>query len=189
MAIEVNQNSYKPYEEKMQTTLRVLDDTFNTIRAGRANPRLLDTITVPYYGVDSPLQQVANIQVPEARLITITPWEPKMLKEIERAIQASDLGINPNNDGKCIRLAFPQLTEERRKDLTREVNKIGEESKVAIRNIRRDAIDTYRSHLKNKEISEDEMYQFEDEIQKLTDRYVEKVEKAVDAKNKELMEF
>lgn len=186
--IEINQRTYKEFEEKMETTLRVLDDQFNQVRAGRANPRLLDTITVPYYGVDTALQQVANVQVPEARLITITPWETKMLKEIERAILASDLGITPMSDGKCIRLAFPPLTEDRRKELTRDVSKMGEEAKIAIRNVRREGIDQFRTHLKNKEISEDTMYQFEEEIQTITDKYISKVEQAVEHKNKELME-
>lgn len=189
MAIELNAGTYKPYEEKMQASIRFLEDEFNTIRAGRANPRLLDAISVEYYGVPSPLQQVANIQVPEARMITITPWDNKMLKEIERALQASDLGINPMNDGKCIRLVFPQLTEDRRRELTKDVNKLGEEGKVAIRNIRRDAIDTFRTHEKNGDIREDDLYTFEDEMQKLTDKYVGKVDQAVEEKNKELMEL
>ncbi|MDO5033484.1 MAG: ribosome recycling factor [Eubacteriales bacterium] len=189
MAIELNAGTYKPYEERMQASIRVLEDQFNTIRAGRANPRLLDSITVEYYGVPSPLQQVANIQVPEARLMTITPWDSSMLKEIERALQASDLGINPMNDGKLIRLAFPQLTEERRIELTKDVNKLGEETKVAIRNIRRDGIDTFRGYQKNGEVREDDLYAFEEEMQKLTDKYVGKVDKAVENKNKELMEL
>lgn len=188
MAIEITDQSYQPFEEKMKMTIKVLEDTFNGIRAGRANPRLLDTISVPYYGVDTPLQQVANIQVPEARLITITPWESKTLKDIERAIQASDLGINPINDGKMIRLVFPQLTEERRKDLVREVSRLGEESKVAVRNIRREAIDLFKGYEKKKEISEDERFEAEDKVQKLTDRYIEQVDKTVERKNKELME-
>ncbi|MDO5734197.1 MAG: ribosome recycling factor [Eubacteriales bacterium] len=187
--IELSSATYKPYEEKMQTTLRVLDDEFNTIRAGRANPRLLDRITVPYYGVETPLNQVANVQVPEARLITITPWETKVLTDIEKAIQASDLGINPLNDGKMIRLAFPELTEDRRKDLTKDVSRMGEEAKVSLRNIRREALDLFKKHLKNSDLSEDEYYVFEDEIQKLTDRYTEKVDSAVEKKSKELMEL
>lgn len=186
--MEITKNTYKPYEEKMQTSIRVLEDHFNTIRAGRANPRLLDNITVNYYGVPTPIQQVANIQVPEARLITITPWEAKMVKEIERAIQASDLGINPNNDGKCIRLAFPQLTEERRLELTKDVNKLAEEAKISIRNVRREAIDTFRTHEKNGEIREDELFIFEEEMQKLTDKYVANVDKVSEKKNQELLE-
>lgn len=186
--IQVTEQTYQPYEEKMKATLRVLDDTLNSVRAGRANPRLLDGITVPYYGVDTPLAQVANVQVPEARLIQITPWDPKILKEINRSILGSDLGITPIDDGKTIRLVFPPLTEDRRKELTKEVSKMGEESKVAVRNIRREAMDTYKAHLKNKEMAEDDFYDFEDRIQKLTDQYVEKVEKAIDSKNKELLE-
>lgn len=189
MMSPVNPQAYTAYEEKMKATLRVLDDDFNTIRAGRANPKLLDSILVPYYGVDTPIPQLANVQVPEARLITIAPWEPKLLKDIERAIQASDLGINPQNDGKCLRLIFPQLTEERRKDLARDVNKRGEDAKVAIRNIRREGIDDYRSLEKKKEISEDDLFEFEQEIQKLTDRYIEKIDAAVKLKDKELMEL
>lgn len=187
--IEITKDSYKPYEEKMQMTLKVLEDEFNQIRAGRANPRLLDRITIDYYGVETPLNQVANIQVPEARMITITPWEAKVLTDIERAIQASDIGINPLNDGKMIRLAFPELTEERRRDLSKEVSKYGEEAKVSLRNVRREALDVYKKHMKNSEISEDNYYLFEDEVQKLTDRYTEEVDKAVEKKSKELMEL
>lgn len=187
--IEINDKTLQPYEEKMQTTLKVLDDEFNQIRAGRANPRLLDRLTVLYYGVDTPLNQVANIQVPEARLITITPWETKILTEIEKAIQASDLGINPMNDGKMIRLAFPELTEERRRDLSKDVSRLGEEAKVSLRNIRREVLDIYKKHLKNSEISEDSYYGLEDDIQKMTDRYTEKVDTAVEKKSKELMEL
>ena len=187
--IEFTSTTYDPYEERMQKTLRVLDSDFNTIRAGRANPRVLDQITVGYYGVDTPINQVANIQVADARMIMITPWDPSMLKDLERAIQMSDLGINPQNDGKALRLIFPQLTEERRRELTRDVSRIGEDSKVAIRNIRRDAIDTFRQHLKDKRITEDEMYQVEDSVQKLTDKYIEQIDKAVERKEKELMEI
>lgn len=187
--IELSQAAYQPYEDKMAATLRVLDDEFHAIRAGRANPRLLDKITVDYYGVETPLNQVANIQVPEARLLSITPWEVKMLKEIERAIQASDLGINPNNDGKCIRLGFPQLTEERRRDLAKEVSALGEQSKVAIRNVRREAIDCFRAYEKDKRISEDDLYLFEGEIQKVTDKFIAKVDDAVKVKENELMEI
>lgn len=187
--IELSSASYKPFEDKMKTTIKVLDDEFNTVRAGRANPRLLDRITVPYYGVDTPLNQVANIQVPEARLITIQPWDAHVLPEIEKAINASDLGINPMNDGKMIRLPFPELTEDRRKDLTRDVSKMGEEAKVSLRNIRREALDEYKKYLKDSDISEDEYYIFEEEIQKMIDKYSEKIDTAVEKKNKELMEF
>lgn len=189
MAIELSSASYKPYEEKMKTSISVLENNFNSIRAGRANPRLLDHITVDYYGAETPLQQVANVQVPEARMITITPWEAKMLGEIEKAIQASDIGINPLNDGKCIRLAFPQLTEERRRDLTKDVNKLGEEAKVSIRNVRREALDLFKEYEKNGEIREDDYYTFESEMQKLTDKYVGEVDKAVERKNEEVMEL
>lgn len=187
--IEVSAASLKPYEEKMKVTLNVLDDDFNQIRAGRANPRLLDRITVDYYGVETPIPQVANIQVPEARQITITPWDTNLIKDIERAIQASDLGINPQNDGKMLRLIFPQLTEERRRELTRDVNKLGEEAKVAVRNVRREGIDDFRTHEKNSDISEDDLYYFEEEMQKVTDKYTEKIDKAVKEKEKELMEI
>lgn len=187
--IVINDKTLLPYEEKMKKTITVLESDFQTIRAGRANPRLLDNITVAYYGVDTPLNQVANIQVPEARLLMITPWDKSLLKEIERAIQASDLGINPNNDGQCLRLAFPPLTEERRLELTRTVAKMGENAKVSIRNIRREAIDEYKGHLKDKNLSEDSYYDVEEAIQKLTDKYVEKVDEVVEAKNDELMEM
>ncbi len=179
----------EPFEEKMVKTLSVLDEDFNTIRAGRANPRVLDHITVPYYGVDTPINQVANIQVPEARMIVITPWDSSALKDLERALQSSDLGIPPNNDGKCLRLIFPPLTEERRRDLTKQVSKMGEEAKVAVRNIRREAMDNFKKMLKNKEVSEDVYHDLEDRTQKLTDRFIEKVGDAVSDKEKELMEI
>ena len=145
------------YEEKMTKTLAALDAEFNTIRAGRANPHVLDRITVDYYGTPTPLNQVGNITVPEARLIQIQPWETSLLKEIEKAINMSDIGINPSNDGKVIRLVFPELTEERRKELTKDVKKKAEASKVSIRNIRRDAIDAFKKMEKNKEIPEDQI--------------------------------
>lgn len=182
-------NVLMAYEDKMTKTLSVLDQDFNTIRAGRANPKILDQITVDYYGSPTPINQVANVQVPEARLIVITPWDPKLLKDLERALQMSDLGINPQNDGKCIRLAFPALTEERRKELTREVSALGENAKVAIRNIRREALDAFRKQLKDKQMPEDHFYTLETDLQKLTDKYTEKVDQAVSAKDKELMEF
>lgn len=177
------------YEEKMQASLKHLETEFNNIRAGRANPRLLDSITIEYYGTQTPLQQVANVQVPEARMITITPWDANTLKEIEKAIQASNIGINPVNDGKMIRLVFPQLTEDKRKELTKDVNKLGEDAKITIRNVRREAIDDYRAQEKSGEIREDDLYTLEEEAQKLTDKYVEKVDKAVEKKNAELMEL
>ncbi len=182
-------NNLSVYREKMEKSLTVLNNDFQTIRAGRANPRLLDTITVSYYGVETPLSQVANIQVPEARLLMVTPWDQTLLKDIERSIQASDLGINPMNDGKCLRLAFPPLTEDRRRDLTRTVAQMGESTKVALRNIRREAIDEHKKLLKDKEISENAYYVVEDEVQKMTDKFITKVDEVVEEKNKELMEI
>jgi ribosome recycling factor len=187
--VEINKDSFSPYEEKMKKTLHVLDEEFNAIRAGRANPKVLDRISIEYYGVPTPINQVANIQVPEPRQITITPWDPTSLKLIEKSIQASDLGINPNNDGKMIRLVFPALTEERRKDLVRQVGKYGEEAKVAIRNLRRDGLDHFRALLKKKELTEDQMSEVETSLQKLTDRFVSEIDKAVNLKEKDLMEL
>lgn len=187
--IEITKKTYKPYEEKMQKTVHVLQENFNAIRAGRANPKVLDHITIDYYGAQTPINQVANIQVPEARLLTITPWDPSTLKLIERAIQASDLGINPNNDGRMLRLAFPALTEERRRDLVKSISRYTEESRVAVRNIRREALDKYRAHLKKKEMTEDSMAEFEEGIQELTDRYIEEIENIAKEKEKDLMEL
>ncbi|MBQ3665911.1 MAG: ribosome recycling factor [Lachnospiraceae bacterium] len=175
------------YEEKMKKSLESLYSEFSTIRAGRANPHVLDKITVDYYGTASTLQQVANITVPEARMIQIQPWEASLIKEIEKAIMCSDLGITPTNDGKCIRLVFPELTEERRKELVKDVKKKSENAKVAIRNIRRDANDTVKKQMKASEISEDESKQFEEKIQKLTDKYIAEVDKAVEEKSKEIL--
>ena len=174
------------YEEKMQKTLASLEGELATIRAGRANPHILDKLTVDYYGAQSPLQSVANISVPEARVLQIQPWEPAMIKKIEKAIQASDLGINPNNDGKVIRLVFPELTEERRKDLAKDVRKKGEAAKVAVRNIRRDANDAFKKLVKQ-DVSEDEVEELQDSVQKLTDKYVKEVDAAVERKSKEIM--
>ena len=189
MAIELTNETYSPYEERMQKTCQVLQETLNTIRAGRANPRVLDQIRVSYYGTDTPLTQLANIQVPEARMIVITPWDMSCLRDMERAIQASDLGINPNNDGKCLRLAFPALTEERRKDLVRQVQRHGEDSKVAVRNIRRDAIDLVKGYNRKKEIGDDVLKDAEVYIQKLTDKYVAEIDSIVASKEKDLMEI
>ena len=175
------------YQEKMDKTLANLDSEFGTIRAGRANPHVLDRIMVEYYGAPTPLQQVANISVPEARMIQIQPWEGSLVKEIEKAINMSDLGINPTNDGKVIRLVFPELTEERRKDLVKEVKKKGEAAKVAVRNIRRDANDAIKKMEKAGEISEDDQAEGEEKIQKITDKMIEKIDKAVEAKTKEIM--
>ena len=174
------------YEEKMKKTLHNLDGELGAIRAGRANPKVLDKIVVDYWGSPTPLQQVANVSVPEARMIVIQPWEKSMLKVIEKAILVSELGINPTNDGTCIRLLFPELTGERRKELAKDVKKKGEAAKVAVRNIRRDGNDAFKK-LKGSDVSEDEIKDLEDELQKLTDKYIKEVDKAVDVKTKEVM--
>jgi ribosome recycling factor len=174
------------YEGKMTKTLDNLNGELATIRAGRANPNVLNKLTVNYYGAPTPIQQVANVSVPEARMIQIQPWEKNMLKEIEKAIQMSDIGINPTNDGSTIRLVFPELTEERRKELAKDVKKKGEGAKVAIRNIRRDGNDAFKK-LKGSEISEDSIKDLESELQKLTDKFIEKVDKSVENKSKEIM--
>ena len=175
------------YEDKMQKSLTNLEGEYTAIRAGRANPRILDRIQVDYYGTPSPLQSVANISVPEARMIQIQPGDASLIKDIEKAILSSDLGLTPANDGKVIRLVFPELTEERRKELVKDVKKKGEEAKVAIRNIRRDANDAVKKEAKANEISEDEQKQLEDKIQKLTDQYVAKIDKAIEGKSNEVM--
>ncbi len=177
----------KVYETKMDKTLESLDREYNSIRAGRANPHVLDKLTVDYYGSPTPIQQVGNISVPEARMIVIQPWESKLIKAIEKAILASDIGITPTNDGKQIRLVFPELTEERRKELSKDVKKKGEAAKVAIRNIRRDANDAFKKMIKNKEISEDDQKDLETEVQKMTDKYIQKLDKTIEAKTKEIM--
>ena len=175
------------FETKMEKTCEYLEADFMTIRAGRANPHVLDKIRVDYYGAPTPLQQVANISVPEPRMILIQPWEKKLIKDIEKAILTSDLGINPNNDGSAVRLIFPELTEERRKDLAKDVKKKGEGAKVAVRNIRRDANDLLKKLEKGGEITEDELADGEDQIQKLTDKMIAKVDKAVEEKTAEIM--
>ena len=174
------------YEEKMKKTLASLESELVTIRAGRANPHVLDKIAVDYYGSPTPIQQVANVSVPEARMIQIQPWEKNMLKEIEKAILISDIGINPTNDGTSIRLIFPELTEDRRKELAKEVKKKGEDGKVAIRNIRRDGNVAFKK-LKGSEVSEDEIKDLEDELQKITDKYIAQIDKMVETKSKEIM--
>ena len=174
------------YEEKMKKTLASLEAELATIRAGRANPHILDKLTVDYYGSPTPLQQVANITVPEARMIQIQPWESSLIKGIEKAILTSDLGLNPNNDGKIIRLVLPELTEERRKELVKDVKKKGEGAKVAVRNIRRDANDAFKK-LAKQDVSEDEIKELEDQIQKLTDKYIKEVDKAIENKSKEIL--
>ena len=181
------QEHLKLYEDKMEKSLDVLLDEYASIRAGRANPHVLDRLRIDYYGTPTPIQQVGNVTVPEARMIVIQPWEKSLLKEIEKAILVSDLGINPTNDGNVIRLVFPELTEERRKDLVKEVKKKGEEGKVAIRNIRRDAMDSIKKMEKAGDISEDDLKQGEEKIQKITDKMIEKVDKAIETKTKEIM--
>ncbi|MDE6606700.1 MAG: ribosome recycling factor [Lachnospiraceae bacterium] len=176
----------KQFEDKMKKAYDFLNADFATIRAGRANPHVLDKIKVDYYGTPTPIQQVGNISVPEARMIQIAPWEKNLIKEIEKAIMASDVGITPSNDGSVIRLVFPELTEERRKDLVKEVKKKGEDSKVAVRNIRRDGNDTFKK-LAKEEVSEDEIKQLEDKLQKLTDKFVKDIDSLVDEKSKEIL--
>ncbi len=176
----------KVYNEKMQKAFDFLLSDYQTIRAGRANPHVLDKIKVNYYGTPTPIQQVGNITVPEARMLQIAPWEKSLIKEIEKAIMSSDVGITPSNDGSVVRLVFPELTEERRKDLVKEVKKKGEESKVAIRNIRREANDSFKKLAKT-EVSEDEIKDLEEAVQKLTDKYIKDVDKAIDDKSKEIM--
>ncbi len=174
------------YDDKMKKAFEYLEADYATIRAGRANPHVLDKLRVDYYGTPTPIQQVGNITVPEARIIQIAPWEKSLLKDIEKAILTSDIGINPSNDGSVIRLVFPELTEERRKDLVKEVKKKGEDGKVAIRNIRRDGNDAFKKLAKT-EISEDEIKDLEDQLQKLTDKYIKDIDALMDAKSKEIM--
>ena len=181
------QEHLKLYEDKMEKSLDVLLDEYASIRAGRANPHVLDRLRIDYYGTPTPIQQVGNVTVPEARMIVIQPWEKSLLKEIEKAILLSDLGINPTNDGNVIRLVFPELTEERRKDLAKDVKKKGEGAKVAVRNIRRDAMDSIKKMEKAGDISEDDLKQGEEKIQKITDKMIEKVDKAIETKTKEIM--
>ena len=175
------------YEEKMNKTISVFEENLSEIRAGRANPAILNKITVDYYGVPTPINQVAGISVPEARMILIQPWDMNLLKEIEKEILKSDIGINPNNDGKVIRLAFPELNEERRKELVKEVRKIAEEAKVSIRAIRRDGIDEAKAKQKDSEITEDELKVAETEIQKITDKNIEEIDKILANKENEIM--
>ena len=174
------------FDEKMGKTMNNIAEEFGGIRAGRANPHVLDKLRVDYYGTPTAIQQVANVSVPEPRMIQIQPWEASMVKEIEKAILTSDLGINPTNDGKTVRLLFPELTEERRKELAKDVKKKGENAKVAIRNIRRDANDSFKK-LAKEDVSEDEIKQLEDQAQKMTDKYIADVDRAVEAKTKEIL--
>lgn len=178
---------YTHIEEKMKKAVSVLEDQLASVRAGRANPKILDKLLVEYYGVPTPVNQLANVMVPEARMITIQPWDASVLKEVEKAILKSDIGINPNNDGKLIRLVFPELTEERRKELVKEIKKMSEDSKIALRNVRRDGIEEFKAKQKASEITEDDLRNAEEQIQKITDKYVGLVEKAVADKEKEIM--
>lgn len=177
----------KKFEDKMQKSYENMTSEFMAIRAGRANPHVLNKVTVDYYGVPTPIQQVGNVSVPEARTILIQPWEPNLLGEIEKAIMMSDIGITPNNDGSAIRLNFPELTEERRKDLAKDIKKRGETTKVAVRNIRRDANDELKKMNKANELNDDQLKDQESEVQKLTDVYIKKIDDAVEAKSKEIM--
>ena len=177
----------KAYDEKMEKAVDFLVSDYAGIRAGRANPHVLDKIRVDYYGTPTPLQSVGNITVPEPRMIQIAPWETSMIKEIEKAIMTSDLGINPNNDGSVIRLIFPELTEERRKELVKDIKKKGEDAKVAIRNIRRDGNDALKKLGKSSEVSEDDVKDLEDKLQKVTDNYIKDVDKLIEDKSKEIM--
>lgn len=174
------------YEDKMKKAYEHLEAEFATIRAGRANPHVLDKLRVDYYGTPTPIQQVGNVTVPEARIIQIAPWEKSLLKDIEKAILVSDIGINPTNDGSVIRLVFPELTEERRKDLVKDVKKKGEDGKVAVRNVRRDGNDAFKK-LGKTEVSEDEVKQLEEELQKITDRYIKDIDGLIETKSKEIM--
>ncbi len=178
---------FKEFSRKMDKTLDVLAENFGAVRAGRANAKVLDRITIEYYGSETPLAGVATISSPDARTLVIQPWDSKLLKDIQKAIQVSDLGINPQNDGRVIRLTFPQLTEERRKDLTKQVKKYAEEGKVAMRNIRRDGMDYIKNLKKKSEITEDEQKKAEKDLQDLLDKYIKKVDTALAAKEKELM--
>lgn len=180
---------YQEYDVKMQKTIEVVVSDFAGVRAGRANAAVLDKITVEYYGTETPIQQVASISTPDARTLVIQPWDGTLLKAVEKALLASELGINPQNDGKVIRLIFPQLTEERRKELTKQIKKYGEESKVAVRNVRRDAMDAIKNMKKNSEITEDDQKNAEKDLQKVTDDYIKKVDELCAKKEKELMEL
>ena len=174
------------FQEKMEKALSYLESDYQTIRAGRANPQVLDKVKVDYYGTPTPIQQVGNVSVPEPRMIQIAPWEKSLIKDIEKAIMMSDIGITPSNDGAVIRLVFPELTEERRKDLVKEVKKKGEEAKVAIRNIRREGNDSFKK-LAKEEVSEDEIKELTDKLQKMTDQFVKDIDAAIDSKSKEIM--
>ncbi len=178
---------YKFIEEKMDKTISVFSENLSEVRAGRANPAILNKVKIDYYGTPTPINQVAGVSVPEARLIVIQPWDASVLKEIERAILASDIGINPNNDGKVIRLSFPELNEERRKELVKEIRKTAEEARVAVRSIRRDGIDEFKKKQKESEITEDDLHTAEEQIQKITDKKIEEIDSILANKEKEIM--
>ena len=178
---------YKNIEGRMNKTISVYEEKLSEVRAGRANPAILNKVMIDYYGTPTPINQVAGISVPEARMIVIQPWDASILKDIEKEILKSDIGINPNNDGKVIRLAFPELNEERRKEIVKDIRKMAEEAKVAIRSVRRDGIDEAKTMQKNSEISEDDLKVAEEKIQKLTDKYVENIDKILETKEKEVM--
>ncbi|AKL95446.1 ribosome-recycling factor Frr [Clostridium aceticum] len=184
----MNLEAHKNLEEKMNKTLRVLKEDLNAIRAGRANPSMLDRLSIDYYGTVTPIKQIASVAAPEPRLITIQPYDPSVMATIEKAIQQSDLGINPSNDGKVIRLNIPQLTEDRRKDLTKIVKKTAEDSKVAIRNERRNANDDLKKMQKDGELTEDDLKAAQDEVQKITDKFIKKIDELAEAKEKEILE-
>lgn len=184
----MSREEYKSIEDKMKKTIKVLKDELSGVRAGRANPAILDKLTVDYYGTPTPINQIASISVPEARVIMIQPWEAKMIKDVEKEIQKSDIGINPNNDGKVIRLIFPMLTEERRKELTKLVKKYGEDAKVAIRSIRRDGIEQMKALKKDGELTEDDLKTAEKDIQNMTDKYIAEIDKIVEQKDAEILE-
>ena len=179
----------KAFEEKMKSSVEHLNRDLAAVRAGRANPAILDRVAVDYYGSPTPINQVAAVAVAEARILTITPWDASLIHAIEHALLVSDIGINPTDDGRVIRLVFPAPTEERRRQLTKDVQKLGEETKVAVRNIRRDAMDKLKAQKKNSEITEDDQKHYEEEMQKITDKYVKLVDKACEEKNKEIMEI
>ncbi len=178
---------YTNLKEKMEKAINAYNERLSEVRAGRANPAILNKVKIDYYGTPTPINQVAGVSVPEARLIVIQPWDASVLKEIEKAIISADIGINPNNDGKVIRLAFPELNEERRKEIVKDIKKMAEEAKVVIRNIRRDGIDEAKSKQKDSEMTEDELKQAENEIQKMTDKSIEEIESILDKKEKEVM--
>jgi ribosome recycling factor len=181
-------DSYKEFEDKMTKAINVLREQLSGLRAGRANTAILDRITVDYYGVPTPVTQLGSVSVPEARMIVIQPWDAKMLKDIEKAIQKSDIGINPINDGKVIRLIFPVLTEERRRELTKSVKKFGEDAKIAVRAVRRDAIEYFKQQKKNSEITEDDLKVAQEDMQEITDSFIEDIDKIIEKKEKEIME-